>query len=202
MPPKQAHTRLTHLHLNLLHKNSLTPQLTASRYNHLSSTLVKDRRSYDGVREREGHITYLYACTDDKSALSNLFCSSKLNGQVMDRALGFLSFPPSLSLSHPPKSFCFFPSPWLLSPFHDSLLSRLFLSYQHTIYCFQTSLRFLHLFIGPVLTFFQSFFLTAIFLFSHRHSFILLMKVLLSAKGNSTPKLKMYLLTLYVIPNS
>lgn len=110
---------------------------------------------------------------------------------------------PSLFLSHPPKSFCFFPSPWLLSPFHDSLLSSLaFFELSAHIYCFQTSLRFLHLFIGPVLTLFRSFFLTAIFLFSHRHSFILLMKVLLWAKGIVHPKLKMYLLNLYVIPNS
>lgn len=68
------------------------------------------------------HITYLYACTDDKSVL---FCSSKLNGQVIDRALVFLWLPPSLSLCHPRNSFCFFPSPWLLTLFYDSLFSSL-----------------------------------------------------------------------------
>ncbi len=199
--PHTAHSTSSEPDLLL---QSLTPlQLTASHYDHLSSTPAEDRPSYDGAteRKRERHITYLYTCTTTNQRWA--ICSAALNQMgrwQTELSFSYRSLPFSLSSS---QLFLFLSLPmashtilWL-----TPLLSCLFLGYQPRIYYFWTSLRFLHPFIRPVLTFCQLFFLMPIFLYPCSHQYMLLMTVLLLAKGIVLPILAIQFLTIQVDTN-
>lgn len=200
MPPKQAHTRLiTTCSTNTVwHLFSWLPPTTSTWGPHQQKT---DHLMMEWERERERDT--LLTCTH--AQMTNqcwAICSAALNQMgrwQTELSFSYRSLPLSLSLSHPPNSFCFFPSPWLLTPFYDSLLSSL--AFLWVISPESITSEPVWGFCIPLSDLFWHF---ANCSFSCQYfyiQYILPMKVLLLATGIVHPNLAIQLLTLQVDTN-